>query len=244
MGNQHKNKSFNIQDASKNNLLGEKLAKARKDQKIRQATLIKKLEDYGINMNTSSYSCWERGIRTPNAYQLLALCQALGIEDVIGFFLDGTIRESGMNLLNDEGQALVKQYIYLLNKSGEYSRLMDSELGESGNAENIVEFDLYLQAASAGTGQFLDNDVHDRISLPRTIVPAGTEFALRISGDSMEPAFYSDQLAFVRRTVSLNPGDIGIFLLDGESYIKKYEEPKEKRSKWQNLWSLLSHLRR
>ena len=152
MGNQHKNKSFNIQDASKNNLLGEKLAKARKDQKIRQATLIKKLEDYGINMNTSSYSCWERGIRTPNAYQLLALCQALGIEDVMGYFLDGTIRESGMNLLNDEGQALVKQYIHLLNKSGEYSSLMESEPGESGNAENIVEFDLYLQAASAGTG--------------------------------------------------------------------------------------------
>ena len=228
MGNQHKNKSFNIQDASKNNLLGEKLAKARKDQKIRQATLIKQLEDYGINMNTSSYSCWERGIRTPNAYQLLALCQALGIEDVMGYFLDGTIRESGMNLLNDEGQALVKQYIHLLNKSGEYSSLMESEPGESGNAENIVEFDLYLQAASAGTGQFLDNDVHDRISLPRTIVPAGTEFALRISGDSMEPAFYSNQLAFVKRTVSLNPGDIGIFLLDGESYIKKYEEEMPK----------------
>lgn len=27
MGNQHKNQSFNIQEASKNNLLGEKLAK-------------------------------------------------------------------------------------------------------------------------------------------------------------------------------------------------------------------------
>ena len=119
---------------------------------------------------------------------------------------------------------MVKQYIHLLNKSGEYSRLIESELGESGNPENIVEFDLYLQAASAGTGQFLDNDVHDRISLPRTIVPAGTEFALRISGDSMEPAFYSNQLAFVKRTVALNHGDIGIFLLDGESYIKKYEE--------------------
>ena len=228
MGNQHKNKSFNIQDASKNNLLGEKLAKARKDQKIRQATLIKTLEDYGINMNTSSYSCWERGIRTPNAYQLLALCQALGIDDVMGYFLDGTIRESGMNLLNDEGQALVKQYIYLLNKSGEYSCITTSDYEETGNNENIIEFDLYLQAASAGTGQFLDNDVHDRISLPRSIVPAGAEFAVRISGDSMEPAFYNEQLAFVKRTVSLNTGDIGIFLLDGESYIKKYEEEMPK----------------
>ena len=224
MGNQHKNKSFNIQDASKNNLLGEKLAKARKDQKIRQATLIKTLEDYGINMNTSSYSCWERGIRTPNAYQLLALCQALGIDDVMGYFLDGTIRESGMNLLNNEGQALVKQYVRLLNKSGDYSRLTELEYEESGKNEDIIEFDLYLQAASAGTGQFLDSDVHERISLPRMIVPSGAEFAIRVSGDSMEPAFYSDQLAFVKRTVSLNPGDLGIFLLDGESYIKKYEE--------------------
>ena len=224
MGNQHKNKSFNIQDASKNNLLGEKLANARKDQKIRQATLIKTLEDYGINMNTSSYSCWERGIRTPNAYQLLALCRALDIDDVMGYFLDGTIRESGMDLLNEEGQELVRQYVRLLNKSGEYNRFTMGEDTESKESDNLIDLELYLQAASAGTGQFLDNDVHERISLPRTIVPARTEFALRISGDSMEPAFYSEQLAFVKRTVSLNPGDIGIFLLDGESYIKKYEE--------------------
>ena len=47
---------------------------------------------------------------------------------------------------------------------------------------------------------------------------------VRISGDSMEPAFYDQQLAFVKRTVELRPGDLGIFLLDGDGYIKKYEE--------------------
>ena len=119
MGNQHKNQSFNIQEASKNNLLGEKLAKARKEQKIRQGEFVRLLKDYGIDMSSSSYSCWETGARTPNAYQLLALCKALGIDDVMGFFLDETIREGGMDRLNDEGQKLVKQYIQLLNKSGE-----------------------------------------------------------------------------------------------------------------------------
>ena len=224
MGNQHKNQSFNIQEASKNNLLGEKLAKARKEQKIRQGEFVQQLKDYGIDMSSSSYSCWETGARTPNAYQLLALCRALDIDDVMGYFLDGTIRESGMDLLNEEGQKLVRQYVRLLNKSGEYSRFTTQEDIESKESDNLIDLELYLQAASAGTGQFLDNDVHERISLPRTIVPAGTEFALRISGDSMEPAFYSEQLAFVKRTITLSPGDLGIFLLDGESYIKKYEE--------------------
>ena len=224
MGNQHKNQSFNIQEASKNNLLGEKLAKARKEQKIRQGEFVRLLKDYGIDMSSSSYSCWETGARTPNAYQLLALCRALEIDDVMGYFLDGTIRESGMDLLNEEGQKLVRQYVRLLNKSGEYSRFTTQEDIESKESDNLIDLELYLQAASAGTGQFLDNDVHERISLPRTIVPAGTEFALRISGDSMEPAFYSEQLAFVKRTITLSPGDLGIFLLDGESYIKKYEE--------------------
>lgn len=224
MGNQHKNQSFNIQEASKNNLLGEKLAKARKEQKIRQGDFVQLLKEYGIKMSSSSYSCWETGARTPNAYQLLALCRALDIDDVMGYFLDGTIREGGMDLLNEEGQKLVRQYVRLLSKSGEYNRFTTQEDTESKESDNLIDLELYLQAASAGTGQFLDNDVHERISLPRTIVPAGTEFALRISGDSMEPAFYSEQLAFVKRTVTLSPGDLGIFLLDGESYIKKYEE--------------------
>lgn len=224
MGNQHKDQIFNIQEAANNNLLGEKLAKARKEQKIRQGEFVRLLKDYGIDMSPSSYSCWETGARTPNAYQLLALCRALDIDDAMGYFLDGNIREGGIDRLNDEGKKLVKQYIHLLNISGEYDCFDESDLDDSKESENLIDINLYLQAASAGTGQYLDNDVHDRISFPISMIPKGTEFAIRISGDSMEPAFYSEQLAFVKRSVSLNSGDIGIFLLDGESYIKKYSE--------------------
>lgn len=217
-----KHRPFNITEASRDNLLGSRLSQARKDRKIRQGQFVKQLEEYGISMSPSSYSCWETGARTPNAYQLLALCRALDIEDIAGYFLEDAPRGAGPESLNDEGQALVEQYIRLLKKSGDYDRFPGTASEE--DPDNIVEFDLYLQAASAGTGQFLDGDVHDRIALPRSVVPAGTQFALRISGDSMEPAYYSQQLAFVKRTVTLRPGDVGIFLLDGESYIKRYEE--------------------
>ena len=213
---------FNIQDAARDNLLGSRLSLARREKKIRQGQFVRQLEAYGISLSPSSYSCWETGARVPNAYQLLALCRALDIDDIAGYFLEGADRGAGPESLNDEGRALVEQYIRLLKKSGDYDRFPGEAPEEA--PDNIVEFDLYLQAASAGTGQFLDSDVHDRIALPRSVVPAGTQFALRIAGDSMEPAYYSDQLAFVKRTVTLRPGDVGIFLLDGESYIKRYEE--------------------
>ncbi len=217
-----KHNTYYIPEASRDNLLGSRLSLARREKKIRQGQFVRQLEAYGISLSPSSYSCWETGARVPNAYQLLALCRALDIEDISGYFLEGAARGMGPESLNDEGRALVEQYIRLLKKSGDYDR----DPGEAPDEapDNIVEFDLYLQAASAGTGQFLDSDVHDRIALPRSVVPAGTQFALRIAGDSMEPAYYSDQLAFVKRTVTLRPGDVGIFLLDGESYIKRYEE--------------------
>lgn len=214
-------KEFTIQKAQKENLLGSKLSQARREQKIRQGEFVRILKDYGISLSPSSYSCWETGTRTPNAYQLLALCRALGIEDVTGYFLDGAGKNGELDQLNAEGRTLVQQYIRLLRRSGEYDR---SPAPAEEIPDNMIPLDLYLQAASAGTGQFLDGDLHDQITLPKAVVPRGTDFALRISGDSMEPAYYSDQLAFVRREMTLRPGDVGIFIVDGESYIKRYEE--------------------
>ena len=208
---------FLVSEAAAENILGKKLSEARKDKKIRQNAFVKLLEEYGISMSSSSYSCWETGARTPNAYQFLALCRALDIQDVMGYFLEEHGNVDGMEQLNPEGQALAQQYIRLLVRSGEYQREPDPDT-------EILDLDLYLQSASAGCGQFLDDDSRETISLPRSVVPAGTEFVVRISGDSMAPAFYDHQLAFVKRTVDLRPGDLGIFLLDGDGYIKKYEE--------------------
>lgn len=222
---------FLVSEAAADNILGKKLSEARKDKKIRQAAFVKLLEEYGISMSSSSYSCWETGARTPNAYQFLALCRALDIEDVMGTFLGDHGEVSGTELLNEEGQELVRKYIQLLIHSGEYDRQSESDT-------DVVDLKMYLQTASAGSGQFLDDDSHEIISLPRSVVPAGTEFVVKVSGDSMEPAFYDQQLAFVKRTVELHPGDLGIFLLDGNGYIKKYgEEMPEEAEMEEYLYS-------
>ena len=50
------------------------------------------------------------------------------------------------------------------------------------------------------------------------------DFALRISGDSMEPLLSNSDLVYVEKVSELELGQIGIFLLNGESLCKRLGE--------------------
>ena len=54
-----------------------------------------------------------------------------------------------------------------------------------------------------------------------------TTFGVRISGDSMEPEFHDGQIAWVLQQESVANGEIGIFALNGEAYIKKLQNDKD-----------------
>lgn len=49
---------------------------------------------------------------------------------------------------------------------------------------------------------------------------------VRISGSSMEPEFHDGQIAWVLQQESVVNGEIGIFALNGEAYIKKLQNDK------------------
>ena len=40
----------------------------------------------------------------------------------------------------------------------------------------------------------------------------------------MEPKYYDRQIVWVQKCDSLMPGEVGIFLYDGEGYLKMYDE--------------------
>ena len=52
-------------------------------------------------------------------------------------------------------------------------------------------------------------------------VPDGSNFGVRVAGDSMEPRFHNGQIIWVRQQRSLMTGEIGIFLYDGNAYLKQ-----------------------
>ena len=62
------------------------------------------------------------------------------------------------------------------------------------------------------------------VSFPKDSVPAGAEFGIRVSGDSMMPVYNDGQIVWVQECSEIRPGEVGIFVYDGDGYIKVYDE--------------------
>ena len=81
---------------------------------------------------------------------------------------------------------------------------------------------LYNLPVSAGPGVYLDDELAEQISIPLNEKTESVDFALRISGNSMEPKYHDGDIVLVEDTESVNVGELGIFILDGNGYFKKY----------------------
>ena len=106
----------------------------------------------------------------------------------------------------------------------------DSGIGGSspkaGESEVTGEYEsprllrLYDIPVSAGTGNFLSDSSYEMIEAPN-YVPIAVDFALRVSGDSMEPLLQDGQVIWVKEQDVLDNGDIGIFTYSDDVYCKK-----------------------
>ena len=74
---------------------------------------------------------------------------------------------------------------------------------------------------SAGTGEYLDDSTAVIVEL-ECEPPRGTDYILRVAGDSMEPEYHDGDCIYVRRTDTLSYGEIGIFVSCGNVYMKEY----------------------
>ena len=87
--------------------------------------------------------------------------------------------------------------------------------------------DIFENAVSAGSDNFLVDGPKETVRIDESILPEDTTFGVRISGDSMEPEFHDGQIAWVLQQESVANGEIGIFALNGEAYIKKLQNDKD-----------------
>ena len=77
-------------------------------------------------------------------------------------------------------------------------------------------------SVSAGTGVYLDDACAEEISIPDNEKTRVADFALRINGNSMEPKFHDGDIVLVEDTDAVEVGELGIFVLDGNGYFKKF----------------------
>ncbi len=79
---------------------------------------------------------------------------------------------------------------------------------------------LYDIPVSAGHGNYLEDSNYEMIEVD-DLVPDSADYAVRVNGDSMMPRFVDKQIIFVHEQPVLEEGEIGIFCLNNDAYLKK-----------------------
>ena len=196
---------------------GMTLAAKRKERHLNQLQLADLLNKKGLEVKSGSISKWEKNVNSPNVIQFFALCEILGIDNINDTF-GIAIEENLFAQLNEEGKRKTIEYMNLLIKSGMYVR--------KNLSTSRTERKVFTEPASAGTGLFLDSDQYEEFEVGDD-VPATADFGIRVSGDSMEPVYVNKQIVWVHQQDQLENGNIGIFYLNGDAYIKKYQKNKD-----------------
>ena len=81
---------------------------------------------------------------------------------------------------------------------------------------------LFDLPVSAGVGVALDSETAEEISVSVNSVTREADFALRISGNSMEPRYRDGDILLVQETDTVEFGELGIFILDGNGFFKVF----------------------
>ena len=192
--------------------IGETLAGLRRGKKLKQKDVAAKLSAYGFSVSSKTVYNWEKGLSQPGVPLFLALCDILGVDDILWQFAG--LHRGPYAGLNQAGREKAREFIDLLF----HIDMFRDDPAEPEKTPRILR--LYDIPASAGTGGFLDDSGYELIEAP-DYVPPGADFALRLSGDSMEPLFQDGQVIWVEEREALSSGDIGIFTYFGDVYCKK-----------------------
>jgi phage repressor protein C with HTH and peptisase S24 domain len=90
-------------------------------------------------------------------------------------------------------------------------------------AEPTIKIKHSIYKASAGFGFDLeDRDEWDEIDIPDTPEANEADFAVTIYGNSMEPIYHDSDIVLVKIQDRVNIGETGIFVVNGQGYIKQY----------------------
>lgn len=200
--------------AKANKNFGSRLAQLRRDSNFSQMEVARRISLNCGDITNRAVSKWENGDCLPDAEQFICLCKIYGIRDVLSTFCDIGANDPLFGL-NKLGRERVTEYIELLKGNPEFSN-------KSRVVRAMRQMPLYDLPVSAGTGVFLDSDRYDLIDIDDD-VPENANIAVRISGDSMSPLYNDGQVVYVQLKPELKNGDIGVFVLNGDAYCKKFE---------------------
>lgn len=189
----------------------QRIKQARLNATLTQTQVSEYFSKLGTSVKPYAISSWETGKHKPDLEQFAVLCKAYKADAT--YLLTGSKGEDNPLLkgLNERGRTHATGYLKLLKCDPVFTE-------EEAKQPRIIH--LYDMPVSAGTGMYLDDDNYEEMEADAS-TPDATDFAVRVSGDSMEPKFHDEQILYIRKQSTLSGGEVGIFLLNGEAYVKK-----------------------
>lgn len=193
-----------------------------------------------LGVAPSRVSSWETGANSTDIDTLFKICDILNISinDMCEIYPDANV------MLTYLEQELIKKYRFIADCSPDGTQIIDMVLNREysiamqlkeyskyilspkqdndNNTINIRVINYYYRAASAGTGQIIfDLPPTKRIEIPNIPKYKKVDYAIGVNGNSMEPLYSDGDILLVEMAESVEIGEIGIFRVNNESFVKK-----------------------
>lgn len=219
-----------------NELLIDRLKKARVQIGLKQQEVAEQL---GVKANTISN--WEKGRTEPDIDSFVSLCDIYKIDcasllaDVYAFNRIGNDislaeyeRIKKYRNLDDFGKEtvdtiLARETNRVAQLRAKQERIDALEAEQQKISEKLQSLRIYAyfgEIACAGPGFYFDEIPTETMEAP----DMGGDFIIGVNGDSMEPDYHNGDKLYVKKTEYISHGDVGIFTIGNECFLKEYGE--------------------
>lgn len=206
-------------------MIGDTLKQLRKEKGL---TIAESADIFGVASRT--YSSYEAGEREPNITLINRFADFYGV--TTDYLLGrepaaDPLAGLDINVEQVDSDNFIKAYEKLPESVKQIfidTMLKLSEAAaEREKEDRLISIRFFERTAvSAGTGLYDDNNEYPTVKrVPDNAITRAADFCCYVSGDSMEPEFYDGDLICVKEQQSVEVGEIGIFVINSELFVKK-----------------------
>lgn len=185
----------------------------------------------------STFSSWEVGKSEPSGEMLIKLCRFYRCDMLKEFSSDEDLNYKEWSLIekyrfisehSPDGivtvdTVLTREYSIAEQNRKQKERIDALELEQQKLSEQLHAVRIYTyfgEIACAGPGFYFDEIPTETMEAP----DMGGDFIIGVNGDSMEPDYHNGDKLYVKKTEYISHGDVGIFTIGNECFLKEYGE--------------------
>lgn len=206
------------------------------------------MEKFGerLGVKKTTISRIESGVNGLTEQMLLAICREFGVNEewlrtgtgemfitTRSEYIEKISRRYNLDKLDEaiintymsldtEKRKIIKEYISNIIKNYKEDNEENIIIKENTVTYEITkEIPLYSQLVSAGTGQYIVDEIPNETVKVDAIKYGKADYAIKVKGDSMQPTYYDGDTLIVERNAVPDTNETGVFIVDGQSYVKR-----------------------